>query len=145
MAVYKINESVELNEAKNHDYKVVQVTMDVAIPMDKDLNDYGVSAQSNGKLFSVLNKALNSLGLEMAGDYIEEGNDVTDVYNDNDYEFEFDESLSEDLGTDIDKYQEWVDYDMKRYHKISDQTNKEIKEAGLKIVKDKYGDYQVIA
>lgn len=58
---------------------------------------------------------------------------------------ESNESLQEDLGTDIDKYQEWVDYDMKRYHKISDQTNREIKEAGLKVVKDKYGDYQVIA
>ena len=55
------------------------------------------------------------------------------------------ESLEENIGTDIDEYQQWVDYDMKRYGKISDQTNKEIKEAGLQVVKDKYGDYQVIA
>lgn len=55
------------------------------------------------------------------------------------------ETLKEDIGTDIDEYQQWVDYDMKRYGKISDQTNKEIKEAGLQVVKDKYGDYQVIA
>lgn len=55
------------------------------------------------------------------------------------------ESLNEDLGTDLEKYQDWVDYDMKRYGKISEQTNKEIKEAGLKIVKDKYGDYEVIS
>ena len=54
-------------------------------------------------------------------------------------------TINEDLGTDIDEYQQWVDYDMKRYGKISDQTNKEIKEAGLQVVKDKYGDYQVIA
>lgn len=55
------------------------------------------------------------------------------------------ESLEENIGTDIDEYQQWVDYDMKRYGKISAQTNKEIKEAGLQVVKDKYGDYQVIA
>lgn len=55
------------------------------------------------------------------------------------------ESLEENIGTDIDEYQQWVDYDMKRYGKISNQTNKEIKEAGLQVVKDKYGDYQVIA
>ena len=49
------------------------------------------------------------------------------------------------VGEDLDKYQEWVDYDMKRYGKISDETNRDVKEAGLQIVKDKYGDYQVIA
>lgn len=54
-------------------------------------------------------------------------------------------AVNENIGTDIDEYQQWVDYDMKRYGKISDQTNKEIKEAGLQVVKDKYGDYQVIA
>lgn len=54
------------------------------------------------------------------------------------------ESLGEDLGSDIDKFQEWVDYDMKRYGRISRQTYREIAEAGLKIVKDKYGDYEVI-
>jgi hypothetical protein len=54
-------------------------------------------------------------------------------------------TLKEDLGDDIEKYQEWVDYDMKRYGKISEQTNKEVKEAGLQIVKDKYGDYEVIS
>ena len=54
-------------------------------------------------------------------------------------------SLPEDLGKDLDKYQEWIDYDMKRYGKISAETNREIREAGLRIVKDKYGDYEVIA
>lgn len=54
-------------------------------------------------------------------------------------------AVNENIGADIDEYQQWVDYDMKRYGKISDQTNKEIKEAGLQVVKDKYGDYQVIA
>lgn len=53
--------------------------------------------------------------------------------------------LGEDLGSDVDKFQEWVDYDMKRYGRISKQTKKEVKEAGLKLVKDEYGDYEVIA
>lgn len=55
------------------------------------------------------------------------------------------EDVADNLGTDLDKYQEWVDYDMKKYHKISDKTNNEIRKAGLQVVKDKYGDYQVIA
>lgn len=53
--------------------------------------------------------------------------------------------MFEDLGKDVDKYQEWIDYDMKRYGKISAKTNREIRKAGLRIVKDKYGDYEVIA
>ena len=66
-------------------------------------------------------------------------NDVKDIMSG------MDEYLTEDIGNELDKYQRWVDYDMKRYKKISDQTNREIKEAGLKVVKDKYGDYEVIA
>ena len=55
------------------------------------------------------------------------------------------EDVADNLGTDLDKYQKWVDYDMKKYHKISDKTNNEIRKAGLQVVKDKYGYYQVIA
>lgn len=50
-----------------------------------------------------------------------------------------------DMGQDLGEYQKWVDYDMKRYHKISDKTMDKIKEAGLTVVKDQYGDYEVIA
>ena len=57
---------------------------------------------------------------------------------------EEEEVIEEDLGTDIAKYQKWVDYDMKRYGRISDKTNKLIKDAGLELVKDQYGDYEVI-
>lgn len=55
------------------------------------------------------------------------------------------ESAEDNLGTDLDKYQKWVDYDMEKYHKISNKTNSEIRKAGLQIIKDKYGDYQVTA
>lgn len=45
---------------------------------------------------------------------------------------------------DIEKYQTWVDYDMKKYGHISEETNEALKRANLIIVKDEYGDYEVI-
>lgn len=51
----------------------------------------------------------------------------------------------ERIGNDLSEYQKWVDYDMKKYGKISDITNGKIRKAGLSIVKDQYGDYEVIA
>lgn len=59
------------------------------------------------------------------------------------------ESKTECLGEsfvaaeDIAKYQEYVDYDMKTYGKISDVTNRKLKESGLEVVKDDHGDYVV--
>lgn len=53
--------------------------------------------------------------------------------------------LKEDIGSTIDKYQKWVDYDMKRYGKVSDITRKKIEQAGLQLVKDQYGDYEISA
>ena len=49
------------------------------------------------------------------------------------------------LGSDISDYQKWVDFDTKKYGKISDTTMKDIKKAGLSVAKDQYGDYEVIA
>lgn len=58
----------------------------------------------------------------------------------------FDKRLyNESVGADLAKYQRWVDYDMERYHRISDKTMEEIKKAGLSVVKDQYGEYEVIA
>lgn len=53
--------------------------------------------------------------------------------------------VKEDLGSDIGEYQKWVDYDMKKYGKVSNNTFNKIKKAGLTIVKDDYGDWEVIA
>lgn len=55
------------------------------------------------------------------------------------------EDLQEDLGSDLAKYQKWVDYDMKKYGKVSDKTKQDLDKANLTIVKDKYGAYQVIS
>lgn len=47
--------------------------------------------------------------------------------------------------TSIDDAQKWVDYDMKRYGKISEKTNDLVKKAGFQIIKDDHGDYEVAA
>lgn len=47
--------------------------------------------------------------------------------------------------SDIDKYQKWIDYDMKHYGRISKRTNDFVKRAGLQIIKDQYGDYEITA
>lgn len=41
--------------------------------------------------------------------------------------------------------QKWVDFDMKRYGKISERTNRLVKKAGFQIIKDDHGDYEVAA
>ena len=51
----------------------------------------------------------------------------------------------EDLGDAVAKYQRWVDYDMKRYGKISDKTKSYLDRAGLEVVKDDHKNYEVIA
>jgi len=53
------------------------------------------------------------------------------------------EELDEDA--DISEYQKWVDYDMEKYGRISRLTMAKIKKAGFSVVKDQYGDYEVIA
>ena len=45
----------------------------------------------------------------------------------------------------IEDCQKWIDYDMKHYGKISDETNEIIKKAGFQIIKDEHGDYEVAA
>lgn len=116
MAVYKINESAEevkeestkVEEAVTNDYRVVGVSMDVAVPANKSLDDYGTDGSTSGKLYQALRGALKSVGLEMAGDYVDAQADHTEVYKDNDYTFEFEESLKEDITEtpieDIDKF-----------------------------------------
>jgi len=53
------------------------------------------------------------------------------------------EKLEEDA--DISEYQKWVDFDMEKYGRISRLTMQKIKKAGFSVVKDQYGEYEVIA
>lgn len=88
MTKSRVSES--LTEATGpQDYRVVTVTMDVAMPADKRLEDYGVGGGGNSKLYSAISETLESVGLEMAGDYIDSVGEVTQVYKDNEYEFSF--------------------------------------------------------
>lgn len=54
-------------------------------------------------------------------------------------------NLKENLSDDLAKYQKWVDYDMKKYGKVSNKTKQDLDKANLTIVKDKYGAYQVVS
>lgn len=88
MTKSRVSES--LTEATDpQDYRVVTVTMDVAMPANKRLKDYGVGGGGNSKLYSAISETLESVGLEMAGDYIDSVGEVTQVYKDNEYEFSF--------------------------------------------------------
>lgn len=49
------------------------------------------------------------------------------------------------LGTGLSRYQKWVDYDMKRYGKISARTKEFLDRAGLEVVKDDHGAWVVMA
>ncbi len=68
---------------------------------------------------------------------------------DDDEEVEKNESLRRNRrlkeSCSINQCQKWVDYDMKKYKKISNDTMKKIKSSGYSVVKDQYGDYEVIA
>lgn len=94
-------------------------------------------------------------GFEIVGQVAEycpdcaEGEHDDHMGDDEDAEVEVDvseeEDLQEDLGSDLAKYQKWVDYDMKKYGKVSDKTKQDLDKANLTIVKDKYGAYQVVS
>lgn len=85
----KMKES--LTEATDpQDYRVYQISMDVAVPGDRGISAYGLNSSGNGKLFHALSQALESEGLEMAGDFIfadDYYEDLTATYKDNDYKF----------------------------------------------------------
>ena len=49
-----------------------------------------------------------------------------------------------ETASDLREFQKWVDYDMKKYGRISEITNRKLRKAGLKVVRDEYGDYEVI-
>lgn len=63
-------------------------------------------------------------------------------------ELDLEEKLQESdkpAATSIEDAQKWVDFDMKKYGKISERTNDLVKKAGFQIIKDDHGDYEVAA
>lgn len=69
---------------------------------------------------------------------------VRDVLNIPDKNTKLDEDKGS-LGNEIDRYQQWVDFDMSRYGKISERTQQMVNKAGYQIIKDDHGDYEVAA
>lgn len=116
------------------------------------------SADAYDKMFAALNANAIS-AKDLAIDFMQwlSFDELLEFVKSNGYDelFEDDEDLDEkcskkslkedDLNKDLTKYQKWVDYDIKRYGKISDNTQNYLKRAGLEVVKDTHGDYEVIA
>lgn len=87
--------SASMNEASG-DYRVLQMAMDVAMPANMTADDLGVaSSYGNHKFFNAISKVLREFGCEMAGDFIDADTDLTDIYKDNDYEFDLGECITE--------------------------------------------------
>ena len=122
-----------------------------------DLKDRAIANYDGNNIEEAVHQAIDE-GLiydediyDLAEKYIN-GGEVLDLY----YDFLFDDLyaelkkwdeedlLKEDLGEDVGEYQEWVDYDMKKYGRISKETFDNLRKAGLTAVKDEYGDYEVI-
>ena len=68
-----------------------------------------------------------------------------DADADRDYKKDKLEESDKPAATSIQDAQKWVDYDMKKYGKISERTNRLVRKAGFQIVKDDHDDYEVIA
>ena len=122
-----------------------------------DLKDRAIANYDGNNIEEAVHQAIDE-GLiydediyDLAEKYIN-GGEVLDLY----YDFLFDDLyaelkkwdeedlLKEDLGEDVGEYQEWVDYDMKKYGRISKETFDKLRKADLTVVKDEYGDYEVI-
>ena len=122
-----------------------------------DLKDRAIANYDGNNIEEAVQQAIDE-GLiydediyDLAEKYIN-GGEVLDLY----YDFLFDDLyaelkkwdeedlLKEDLGEDVGEYQEWVDYDMKKYGRISKETFDKLRKADLTVVKDEYGDYEVI-
>lgn len=74
-------------DASRDNYRVFTLVMDVAFPKDKSPRDYGVDDPYKSQLYNAICKALDSLGLEMAGDFISNEGESTTNYSNSGYEF----------------------------------------------------------
>lgn len=72
------------------DYEIYTLEMDIAIPKGKE-SKLAKDTDYRGNLYNKISSALVSSGYEMAGDYIEHREGDTQVYQDNEYEFEFED------------------------------------------------------
>lgn len=164
-------EKEELTERWNHWYRLYVILGEDKEPIGADEFEnipeeyYDVKSESEAiKKAKQLHKLIKENNFEELKDFI--GVQVVEILNDGD-EFkteaiyqtneeaekeELNESgiavgkeSAEDLAQDLTRYQKWVDYDMKKYGRISDITKRALEKASLELVKDDHGDYEVIA
>ena len=164
-------EKEELTERWNHWYRLYVILGEDKEPIGADEFEnipeeyYDVKSESEAiKKAKQLHKLIKENNFEELKDFI--GVQVVEILNDGDEfkteaiyqtneeaekeEAEAEESnkteiIKEDLAQDLTRYQKWVDYDMKKYGRISDITKRALEKASLELVKDDHGDYEVIA
>lgn len=100
--------------------------------------------------FEVIGDSKKEDKWEKIRNFIKEINRITNVveYPPRIVGFGKEEKLTESdkpAATSIEDAQKWVDYDMKKYGRISRETNRLVRRAGFQIIKDQYGDYEVTA
>ena len=136
-------EDIKCSQSPSDFYKVSKNTwgttdLKYAIKLNKN-NKYEVYKQtSNAPDYDFLTTKLYFDTLEEAEDYILQnfyGADIESAKN----------IKCSHLSHDFDEYQKWIDYDMKRYGRVSAETRRKIRDAGFTITRDQYGDYEVTA
>jgi hypothetical protein len=116
--------------------------------------DWFVPTYSNGEV-AIVEISLKDSDLERDAEYlvreaqsmqkeIDEGNLLLESCKSKKSKKSLKES-DKPAATSIEDAQKWVDYDMKKYGRISGRTNRLVKKAGFQIIKDDHGDYEVTA
>lgn len=81
-------ESLHEDVNSGEDYEIVQITADVAV-RKSDVKKVlaGAASATDGYVYKAIAGAVESLGMEMAGDYLDIESGNTEMYKDNGYEF----------------------------------------------------------
>ena len=128
------------NELRNKVIEIVDSSEIADKPVADKLKRALFSKKSVGALLSTIGTYLTGEKVVKTGKYAKAAkNESKGKY----FKESEEESKEETIGDKLKKYQMWVDYDMEHYGKVSETTQKIIDEAGLQLIKDQYGDYEV--
>ena len=136
--------SIEVDKVLNNLRKALKANLLANGSIDEAYDTYNAREYTNKLLELVDEGTLDARDLALAAlnymsedevkdmartnDFISDDKEDEDSWDDNELDegaLKFNKNrLGEDLGSDIDKFQEWVDYDMKRFGRISKQTKK---------------------
>ena len=128
------------NELRNKVIEIVDSSDIADKPVSDKLKKALFSKKSVGALLSTIGTYLTGEKVVKTGKYAKAARNESKgkCFNESDEEVK-----EETIGDKLKKYQMWVDYDMEHYGKVSETTQKIIDEAGLQLIKDQYGDYEV--